>query len=665
MRKSIFNRVTMASLMLAGFASPSFAQDDGGLARKFGARESIRDISLSPTGNKVVAVIPGATGGENAVVLDIAAGGTIVPILSSTGGTEKITNCQFVVDTRVVCGLYLTEGTGTNIDAATRLATVASDGTDLKGLSARATTNAYVQSNYGGDIVDYDVPGDGGAVLMTRYFPPEMRTGSLVGNSTAGLGVERVDVTSLERKLVERPRDGVFDYLSDGHGEIRIMATQDTTADGYAKRKLNYSYRPKGGSGWKPLSTVTFDSGLSTGFSPVAVDSALDVAYGFMDLNGHLALFARTLDGNGTDRLVLARPDADVDALVRIGRNQRVVGASYATDRRLVEYFDKELNGLATALSKALPNALQISIVDSNADESKIVIFAGSDSDPGTYYLYDKKTKQLGSMFPTRPELAGIKLAEMKPIRFPASDGTMVPGYLTLPVGSNGQGIPAIVMPHGGPSSRDELGFDWLVQYFAARGFAVLQPNYRGSSGLGSAWFQKNGFQSWQTAIGDVNDAGRWLVKEGIAPAGKLAIFGWSYGGYAALQSPVLDPDLFKAIVAVAPVTDLDLIREEARNYANYYVVDNYVGNGPHVAAGSPARHANVFKAPVLIFHGDRDQNVAVGESRLMEKRLKDAGKQVEYIEFPGLAHQLDSTDARSRMLSTSDQFLRKALGIK
>lgn len=229
---------------------------------------------------------------------------------------------------------------------------------------------------------------------------------------------------------------------------------------------------------------------------------------------------------------------------------------------------------------------------------------------------------------------------------------------------SDGKNLPAIVLPHGGPGARDEWGFDWLSQFYAARGFAVLQPNFRGSAGYGDAWFQKNGFQSWRTAVGDVNDAGKWLQREGIAAPGKLAIVGWSYGGYAALQSAVLDPDLFKAIVAIAPVTDLDELRDEAKYFTNFKQVDAFIGKGPHVKEGSPARNAERIKAPVLLFHGDKDLNVGVAESRLMASRLKAAGKQVDYVEFDGLDHQLADDAARTRMLHGSDAFLRQALGL-
>ena len=139
------------------------------------------------------------------------------------------------------------------------------------------------------------------------------------------------------------------------------------------------------------------------------------------------------------------------------------------TDRRIAEYFDPELKKLATSLAKALGGGRQIGIVDASKDEKRLVIYAGSDQDPGQYYLYDKTSHKLAGLMPARPDLEGMTLAQMKPVSFPAADGTMIPGYLTLPPGSDGKALPTIVMPHGGPGARDEWGFDWLSQYFAAK----------------------------------------------------------------------------------------------------------------------------------------------------------------------------------------------------
>jgi len=650
-----------AAIALAVAGAVAQAQSTEPLAAKFGARESVLDLGISPEGKHVVFVAPRNDGGENAVVVSLVTG-EAVPVLGAKGNTERIGNCQFVIETHVVCQLLFREGSNQDIETASRLVVVSADGESMEQLTADARAQAG-DSNYGGAIIDYNVAGNPNAVLVTRWFNTEGRTGNIGSRSESGLAVEAVDVRSLDRRRVEPPRDSAFWYASDGKGNVRLMGTQPTRSSGYADLRENYSYRPVDGS-WSDLSSVAYDRGLSRGFDPIAVDADANVAYGF-DNNGNFrALYTMALDGSGTKTLVLGRDDVDVDGLIRIGRSRRIVGASYATERREAEYFDPELKETARALARALGGDKQIGFIDATGDESKLIVFAGSDTEPGKYYLYDKGTKQLAFLMNARDPLAGTTFGEMKPVQYPAADGTMIPAYLTLPPGGDGKNLPAIVMPHGGPGARDEWGFDWLSQYFVARGFAVLQPNFRGSAGYGNQWFQQNGFQSWQTAVGDVNSAGRWLVDQGIAAPGKLAIFGWSYGGYAALQSQVLDPGLYGAVVAVAPVTDLERLKQDDRDSGGRLFTENFVGNGPHVEAGSPAQHAAAFQAPVLLFHGDADLNVAVGHSRLMNDRLRAARKPVTYVEFEELDHQLDTAAARTRMLSESDRFIRTALGL-
>jgi len=220
------------------------------------------------------------------------------------------------------------------------------------------------------------------------------------------------------------------------------------------------------------------------------------------------------------------------------------------------------------------------------------------------------------------------------------------------------------VMPHGGPGARDEWGFDWLAQYYAARGFVVLQPNFRGSSGYGDDWYENNGFRSWSTAVGDVLDAGRWLIAQGIADPGKLAVVGWSYGGYAALQSAVTGPGVFKAVVAIAPVTDLGDLVEEWRYSTSHTLMENFVGDSATWRAASPAENADKIKVPVLLFHGALDHNVAIGQSRRMANSLQSAGVKHELVTWDDLDHQLDDSGARAEMLRKSDAFLRQALGM-
>ncbi|MDB5703526.1 MAG: peptidase [Sphingomonas bacterium] len=650
----------LAALLATVVVAPLHAQSD--VAVRFGIREDVQQISLSPDGKSIAYIQPMAARGAALFVVNMA-DGKPKPILTSTGDPDRLSYCRWSTDTRLVCGMYMIVPSDAGTIGFTRLVGIDSDGKNLKLVSARESDKALGFTSQGGNVIDWLADDTGGSVLMTHDYVPEQTTGTLLGDSRKGFGVDRVDTNSLKRSTVETPKLDAAEYISDGHGTVRIMGVRPKASTGYDKAIINYFYRKQGSRDWLPLSSVKNDAGMDDGFDPYAVDRDRNVVYGF-DANGdHSALYSIALDGSMKRELVLGRPDVDVDGLIRIGRQSRVVGASYATERRQTEFFDPELKKLSASLSRALPGLPLVSFVDASADESKLLMFAGSDVDPGRYYLFDKATRQLAELLPTRPLLAKTILAAVKPVSFPAADGTQIPGYLTLPPGSDGKNLPAIVMPHGGPGDRDEWGFDWLAQFFANRGYAVLQPNFRGSTGYGSAWFQQNGFKSWKVAIGDVNDGGRWLVKQGIADPAKLGIVGWSYGGYAALQSAVLDPTLFKAIVAVAPVTDLETLRSESENFTNHAIVDAFIGRGAHVREGSPAQNVDRITAPVLMFHGDRDQNVGIGESRMMASRLKSAGKKAELVEFHNLDHYLDDSSVRAGMLDKMDAFLKASMG--
>ena len=640
------------------------------LAQAFGAREQIQQISLSPDGKKVAIVTPYGDHGEALMIADPFAGGTPAVILRTRGDPEQVDGCGWITDSRLTCRISTVNADAYTADhnrvliGFTRMIALNVDGTGLKSLTASEGARSMELAQNGGSVIDWlgdSTNTGGGSVLMTRRYSEQFTTGSLAASNAMGLGVERVDTATLARKPVEAARPMAFGYLTDGRGTVRVMGVRNGTLDrpggSYA-----YLYRKPDSREWSTLSTVQFAQN-GAGFTPVAVDPTLNAAYGFDLYDGRQALFRIALDGSNRREMVLSRPDVDVDDLIEIGRQHRVVGASYATEHRQVEYFDPELKAVGASLERALPGR-RVDIVDASADEKTLLILASGDTAPGSFYVFDRTTKHLAEVLPVRPELAAIRLGTMKSITYTAADGTKIPAYLTLPAGSDGRHLPAIVMPHGGPGARDEWGFDWWAQFFAARGFAVLQPNFRGSAGYGSSWYQQNGFRSWRVAIGDVNDAGRWLAAQGIADPAKLAIVGWSYGGYAALQASVLDPTLFKAVVAVAPVTDLDALRAESQAFSNHDLVDAFIGHGAHVTEGSPARNAAAIRAPVLMFHGDKDQNVGIAESRLMASRLRDAGRTPQLIEYPGLSHQLADNKARADMLAKTDAFLRQSLGM-
>ena len=191
----------------------------------------------------------------------------------------------------------------------------------------------------------------------------------------------------------------------------------------------------------------------------------------------------------------------------------------------------------------------------------------------------------------------------------------------------------------------------------------MIQPNYRGSDGYGDAWLAKNGFQGWRTSIGDVTASAKYLISQGIADPQRLAIVGWSYGGYAALQSAAVEPALYKAAVAIAPVTDLEMAKKEAENFSNRDIVRQFIGDGPHVVEGSPLQQASRIKVPVLLVHGDLDANVGIRQSERMQAALQGAGTPVEMLSFKGLDHQLDDTDARVQMLTKIGQLLERTIG--
>lgn len=650
-----------ATALLSALTAGAQAQgtsNDAALA--FGARTSVEQISLSPDGTKVAYIAPRA--GQGSALYTVTLGGEPKVAVGVNGDPQRLDRCDWVSNERLACLVYSVVRDGEHVASVSRMVALDADGKNVKMLSEQDSAGQSYGNTYGGSILDL-LPGQDGTVLMDRWFVPEATQNSRLSKTKEGYGVVRVDTRSLSTKVTEEPVRYGVEFITDGRGKVRIMGTQlPRTTAGYSSENVRYSYRTADSNRWQSFSE--YDVLTEEGLNPYAVDPQLNAAYALKKTNGRQALYRVALDGSLRQDLVFAHPQVDVDGLVRIGRSRRPVGATFATEKREAVYFDPQLKSLAASLAKSLPNLPLVHFVDSSVDESRLLIWAGSDTDPGRYFLFDRPSRKLSEIMLARPQLEGVTLAPMKPVSYRAADGTMVPAYLTLPAKGPQKGLPTIVMPHGGPSARDEWGFDWIVQYFANRGFAVLQPNFRGSSGYGDSWYRNNGFQSWRAAIGDVNDAGRWLVAEGIADPAKLAAFGWSYGGYAALQSAAVDPGLYKAVVAVAPVTDLALLKEETRNLARHAITAQFIGEGPHVREGSPAHNAARISAPVLMFHGDHDGNVGLAQSRRMADRLRSAGKKVELVVYPKLDHQIDDSRARADMLRKSDAFLRASLGL-
>ena len=643
-----------------GLAAPTNAD----LAIRFGERESFNGASLSPDASRVSYITP-ISGRGSALMMADTKTGEVKAVLTTGDPRVTLRSCFWVKVDRLICRLNtVSNALGTDLFGVSRLYSVSPDGTDFKEIGAKLRDGSFGINQNSGNFIDA-LPDDPDNVLMSVFNFPKESTGSNIQPKGAGLAVQRVNLRTGRMQMVEQPvRNGGL-FMTDAAGAVRVKGVADVkeTAEGGSslQSSFKYSYRRKGSNDWLPLGRADLSANLT--LSVEGFDESGDWLYLYKPLNGRLALYKFATDGSNREELVFSRSDADLDNVRRIGKFSRPIGVEYETDYGHTEYFDSAIGGLTTRLQKALPGNPGVKVIDESWDGTKLFIYAGSDVDPGGYYIYDKAAKRLAKLSSARPKLDGVAIAAQKPVTYAARDGTKIPAYLTLPPGqTTAKGLPAIVMPHGGPAARDSWGYDWLSQFYAQLGYAVIQPNYRGSAGYGEAWYQDGGFKGWRTAIEDVNDSARWLIAQGIADPKRMAIVGWSYGGYAALQSNVLDPNLYRAIVAVAPVTDFQKLKDDAYNFQNYRLVAGQIGSGPHVLEGSPARNATLIKAPVLMFHGAQDINVGISQSKIMDSSLRAAGKQSELVVYPDLEHSLVDDRVRADLLLRSARFLEANL---
>jgi len=658
--------MTLATAPLLAQPASAPAQPAADQAELYGVRESVEHIDISPDGTHVVYLAAGPGRSTYVYVHNLAGGGEPRFVIRSDGTPDRLRWCRFVTNERLICQVTGMVGGGTSmLIPFSRLVSLDVSGGNVTQLGQRNSFYDARIRQFDAEIIDW-LGGRENAVLMARdYVPEEGRMNTRLVRTANGLGVDRVDVRTLRATQVEPPNAHAGNYLTDGQGNVRIMAVPQVRggSTGQLGTETQYFYRAAGSREWRNFST--YDDANDEGMRPIAIDAANDSAYVLRKLDGRLALYRVKLDGTMTTELVYANPQVDVDGVVRASRGSHVVGMTFAEEQRRVVYFDTDYGNLSRSLGRAIPSLPLVDFGTDSADGNRLLVHAGSDADAGRYYVYDRAGRALNEILMVRPQLEHAAPATVRSVSYPAADGVNVPAYLTLPPGSDGRNLPAVVLPHGGPAARDEWGFDWLAQYLAHQGYAVLQPNFRGSAGYGDQWLQRNGFRSWRTSIGDITAGARWLAAQGIADANRMAILGWSYGGYAALQAGATEPGLFKAIVAIAPITDLQQWKDDFRNYTVSSNMTEYIGSGPHVAEGSPLRHVDAIAAPVLLFHGDRDLNVPVVHSRRMNDALRDAGKRSELTVFPGLEHDLADSQARVQMLRRIGTFLAAELAAR
>lgn len=625
----------------------------------FGKRESNWGPELSPSGKWMLFLSSGTGARTDLNLQDLATGATSL-LTYSSGTPEQLEWCDFATETQIIC-----EFSGNALDEQqvvtfTRLVTIDTRTKSIKPLGNKATGYDRYIRQFDGEIVDWSRE-QPGSVLMARRYVPQVELGAMgVADTREGLGVDRIDLTTLKSAAIEPPNDRAAQYLSDGRGRIRVAGYDQAPVGGQLTGITEFRFRTRDSNKWMNLGS--YDERSRAGFWPVAVDETTNCVYGLERVDGRDALFTVKLDGTGTRTLIAKDDKVDIDGVVRLDRGMPVIGYTYSDERKHIVYFDPKYRSLANALAAALPKSPLIYFQSTSSDESKLLIHASSDTDAGAFYLFDRATNHMSPVLLSREPLEDHVLAPVRAVSFTASDGVPIPAYLTASAESAGR-RPAVILPHGGPSARDEWGFDWLAQFFAARGYVVMQPNYRGSSGYGADFEGENAIRNWRTAMSDIDDAATYLIKQGIADPGKIAIVGWSYGGYAALESEVLHPGRYKAVVAIAPVTDLNALKRDASGFTNAKLVKNYVGPSASAEQGSPLEDAGKITAPVLLVHGDLDANVKTEHSVRMADALRKNHVPVDLVRFPKLDHQLEDSEARTAMLAKIAELLERTIG--
>ncbi len=363
-------------------------------------------------------------------------------------------------------------------------------------------------------------------------------------------------------------------------------------------------------------------------------------------------------------------PDFDGIPLARavVPRSKhRLTGVYFLTEKPRVRWFDPEAAAEQRALDRALPDTFNV-IVDGSRDGRRLLVLAFSDRSPGVYYLYDLADKSLTLVATRMGWLKPEQMAPMLPIEYRARDGHVIHGYVTPP-GAARQHVPLVVLPHGGPWVRDAWGFDPLVQMLASRGYAVLQVNYRGSTGYGKAFHELGRREVGHKIQDDIEDGTRWAVAQGLADPKRIAIVGSSFGGYSALFALGHNPDLYRCGVSISGVTDWPAIYERlqdperaiARRYWTEMVGDPKADEAD-LRAISPVNFADRITAPVLLIQGQEDHIVPSKQARAMIAALERAGHKPESLYLANEGHALRTHAARVEAFQRIAAFLAQHL---
>lgn len=502
-------------------------------------------------------------------------------------------------------------------------------------------------------VVDY-LKDDPRRVLMQAW-----------NDSRGAYGLFQVDVYTGAAELVEQGVAATDFWLTQGGVPMLRM-------DSNARGTVGWVYgRAPGEKDWKLIRKSRFDEVKKLpDFDVVGPTPDAGVFLVCQRMEGRDTSVIRTFDLASLKfgDVVAERADRDLETAF-VDENLKLVGSAYWDDRLNYQFADAALAPHFRAVNAALGNTCNVQLYDIDVAHKRMLFKATGPREPGSFQIYDRQTRRLEYVGHCKPWLTADRLAKSEALKVRTRDGAEITAYLTAPIAPPAGPLPMVVVPHGGPELRDYLDYDVMAQALAARGWLVLQPNFRGSGGYGRA-FAEQGKRQWADRMqADVEDAVAQVVGSGRADPKRLAILGASYGGYSALMGAVRSPDLYKAVVSIAG--DADLIeslafsrKEDGADSPTYAYWRGSMGDPKADEAllvrASPARRAAEIQAPVLLMHGTEDTIVDPKQSRLMAKALKAAGKTCELVELKGEGHRSWSDATWTTVLETTTDFIAK-----
>jgi len=419
----------------------------------------------------------------------------------------------------------------------------------------------------------------------------------------------------------------------------------------------------KRGIGWNEIYSRNGDTLALYGLT---ADGASIAAIG-PNAAGRSVLWGIALDGSGA-KVLLEDPQYDVQSVITDRFSGAPVGVWLGGPDEEGRWIDKKAEARYESVARAFKGR-SVVVYGRSEDGKRVLARVDSPSNPAIYYLVDFNKGQADIAGEEYPALADVPLGEVRSITYKARDGTEIPAYLTIPPGVEAKTLPLVVLPHGGPEDRDGYEFDWLSQFIATRGYAVLRPQFRGSSGFGDA-FRLAGRHQWGLLMqDDVTDGVKAMIEQGIADARRVCIVGASYGGYAALAGAAFTPDLYKCAVSVSGVSDLPAMLgtvaakwgDESSSLAYWH---ESIGSpfDKNVIERSPARAADQIRIPVLLLHGINDSVVPIEQSENMARALQQLNKNVTFVKLPGEDHWMSGAATRLQVLQEIEKFLKENL---